>query len=195
MNALYFTQRKMKETAENYHKSKFLGSPVFPEHFLDGKELDENSFFLMQVNLEDLKGRQEYLPKSGFLYFFLDPDTFVPTVLFTEEEPLIVIEDINEIFEGEYGDTAAYELVFDSDIEEGHYLLGDVNSDLGLEGDTDLEGKVTLLEIDALALPDDANLLDFNSLANGIGHYVFLIREDDLRKRDFSRVELIDCGN
>ena len=195
MNGIYFTYKPMEENEENITKSKFLGSPVFPLDFLETHSITDNLYFMAQINLEDIKDKQSVLPDCGFLYFFLDVDTLEPTVWFTKDEPAVVMDDINDIFEGEYGATVPYELCFDPELTEGHYLLGDVNPDLGLEGDIDTDGKITLLEIDALALPDDPCIFDFDSLANGIGRYVFLIPEEDLARRDFSRVECIDCGS
>lgn len=191
MNGIYFTQKPIEDSSENYTSSKFLGSPTVPLHFLDDHPLSDDDFFIAQINLEDLKGKQTLLPDKGFLYFFLDVDTLEPTVYFTEDEPAEVIIDINESFEGEYGATDAYQLFFDSDLDEGHYLLGEVNPDVGLEGYTDLNGKLTLLEIDALAIPEE--IFSFYSIARGSGRYTFLIKESDLLKRDFSRVEMIDC--
>ena len=193
MNGIYFTQKRIEDSPENYPKSKFLGSPVFPMNFLEEHPIGDNSYLLLQLNLEDIKGKQNVFPEQGYLYFFVDVDTLEPTVLYTEEEPMVVVDDFNSIFDGDYGETAPYELVFEHDLSEGHYLLGDINPDIGLEGDTDPEGKVTLLEIDALELPEE--IFQFESLAYGIGRYVFLIKEADLIKRDFSHVELIDCGS
>ena len=71
------------------------------------------------------------------------------------------------------------------------YILGDVNPDLDLEMDTDIDGYVTLLEIDFLSLPHSEMLL-FGDLAISGGHYVFLIKETDLMNLNFNDVKFVD---
>ena len=100
--------------------------------------------------------------------------------------------DINDHFEEEvFGETNGYELVFENNLEEGHYVFGDINPDLDLETDTDIDGYVTLLEIDFLSLPHD-NMLRFGELGISDGRYIFLIKEEDLENLDFSNVKFID---
>lgn len=196
MKGIYFKQKRIEEEGpENYECSKLLGSPVFPEGFLGSGEdylLTDDDFFIMQLNLSDVKGCCEYLPDSGFLYFFLDVDDLTPKVLYTEDEVIEVIDDINECFDGEYGKTDAYELVFGSEDQDGHLLLGELDEDIGLEGFTDTDGYVTLLQIDALELPDE--ILRLETICRLDGYFVFLIKEEDLKRRDFSRVIFVDCG-
>ena len=181
--------------------SKLFGSPDIFEGFewpsieVDGEEYDLS--FIGQINLKDVAkyDTEGLLPKKGMLYFFIDVDTLEPRVIYAkslENCRLEIIDDINDHFEEEvFGETDGYELVFEDDLEDGHYVFGDVNPDLDLETDTDIDGYVTLLEIDFLSLPHD-NMLRFGELGISDGRYIFLIKEDDLKKLKFSKVKFID---
>ena len=118
-----------------------------------------------------------------------------PKILFTQEDvdniDLELWDDINDAFDEEYGENNGYKLIFDENLDEGHYIVGDVNPDLDLETDTDIDGYVTLLEIDFLSLPTD-NMLRFGEMGISDGRYIFLIKEDDLKKLKFSKVKFID---
>ena len=199
MEGIYFKLNKIEnENPETYKCSKLLGTPVFPKDFLLNKKgeciLTDSDYYIMQLNLEDVANRNTPLPKEGMLYFFIDVNTFEPKVLFAKninEVPLEVWDDINDGFSLDFGETIGYEMVFDKDLDEGHYVLGEVNPDLDLETDMDIDGYVTLLEIDFLSLPND-NMLRFGELAISDGRYIFLIKEDDLSKLKFSKVKFID---
>ena len=199
MEGIYFTQLKIEqETDETYICSKFLGSPVFPQGFLLNKKgeciLNEADYFIMQLNLEDIANRNTTLPKNGMLYFFVNINTLKPKVLYAksiDEGPLEVWSDINDGFSDDFGDTQGYKLLFDEDLDEGHYILGDINPNIDLETDVDVDGYVTLLEIDFLYLPTD-NILRFGEMGISDGRYIFLIKEDDLIKLNFSKVKFID---
>lgn len=199
MKGIYFTQSKIEqETNETYVCSKFLGSPVFPQDFLLNKNgeciLSESDYFIMQLNLEDISNIETPLPKKGMLYFFVNVDTLKPRVLYAksiDDGQLEVWDDINDCFSEEYGETQGYKLIFDENLDEGHYIVGDVNPDIDLETDTDIDGYVTLLEIDFLSLPTD-NMLRFGEMGISDGRYIFLIKEDDLKKLKFSKVKFID---
>lgn len=200
MKSIYFTQKKIIEENENtFCSSKILGTPTFPEGFLYGEDgefiLYDTEYFIMQLNLQEIKGRNDKLPKKGMLYFFIDVDTLEPRVLYANDITncrLEIIDDINDHFEEEvYGEKEGYQLIFDETLEDGHYVFGDINPDLDLETDIDTEGYVTLLEIDFLALPH-TNMLRFGELGISDGRYVFLIKEDDLERLDFSNIIFID---
>lgn len=200
MDGIYFTQKRIEgETEETYIKSKFLGTPVFPEGLLydenDEFILYDTEYYIMQLNLEEIAGKNPKLPQKGMLYFFIDVDTLEPRVIYAkslENCRLEIIDDINDHFEEEvFGETNGYELVFENNLEEGHYVFGDVNPDLDLETDTDIDGYVTLLEIDFLSLPHD-NMLRFGELGISDGRYIFLIKEEDLENLDFSNIKFID---
>lgn len=200
MEGIYFTQEKIEEESpETYACSKFLGAPAFPQGFLLNKNgesiLSDADYFIMQINLEEIAERETPLPKTGMLYFFIDVDTFKPKVLYAKDVEncrFEVYDDINDGFDkGGFGETDGYKLVFDESLDEGHFILGDVDPDIDLETDIDTDGCITLLEIDYLSLPND-DILKFGALAPGDGHYVFLIKEEDLIKRKFSRVIFVD---
>lgn len=203
MKNIYFNLNKIEEeNEETYLCSKILGTPVFLENFLSNENgkciLGDADYFIMQLNLEDIADRNTPLPKKGMLYFFINVDTLKPKVLFAkdlDEAPLEVWNDINCAFLTEdYGQTNGYKMIFDSNLKEGHYILGDVNHDLDLEMDTDIDGYVTLLEIDFLSLPHSEMLL-FGDLAISGGHYVFLIKESDLINLYFRNIKFIDKEN
>lgn len=203
MEGIYFSLKRIEEeNEETYLCSKILGTPVFPENFLVNKTgkciLNDSDYFIMQLNLEDIADKKTPLPKKGMLYFFINADTLKPKVLFAkdlEEAPLEVWDDINCAFSTEdYGQTTGYKMTFDNNLKEGYYIIGSINPDLDLEMDTDINGYVTLLEIDFLSLPHGKMLL-FGDLAISGGHYVFLIKEDDLINLKFNNVKFIDIEN
>lgn len=199
MKGIYFSQTPIEQESEQtYACSKFLGCPTFPQNFLidaDGEcILSESDYFIMQVNLQDIAHRQSLLPNEGMLYFFIDVDTYEPKVLYASDlqtGPLEVYDDINDAFSADFGITQGYRLVFDESLQEGHYLAGDINPDLDIYADTDTEGYITLLEIDFLALPRE-DMLTFGYLAPLGGHYVFLIKEEELMELDFSNVKFVE---
>ena len=203
MEGIFFNLEKIVEESEDtYLCSKILGTPVFPENFLLNKNgkciLSDSDYFIMQLNLEDIKNINTPLPNKGMLYLFINVDTLKPKVLFAkdlEEAPLEVWDDINCAFSTEdYGQTTGYKMTFDDNLKEGHYIIGSINPDLDLEMDTDINGYVTLLEIDFLSLPHGKMLL-FGDLAISGGHYVFLIKANDLINLNFKNVIFIDKEN
>ena len=203
MEGIYFNLEKIIEESEDtYLCSKILGTPVFPEKFLLNKNgkciLNDADYFIMQLNLEDIADKITSLPKKGMLYFFINADTLKTKVLFAkdlEETPLEVWNDINCAFSTEdYGQTNGYKMTFDNNLKEGHYIIGSINPNLDLEMDTDINGYITLLEIDFLSLPHSKMLL-FGNLAISGGHYVFLIKENDLKNLNFENVIFIDKEN
>ena len=102
MNNIYIKLNKIKkENKITYEKSKMFGSPVFPLHFLEENNLDE-LFFVMQINLREIQDYQDYLPKEGYIYIFLDTSRYpyTPKVIYTNEEVIEVYDDINEQTEG-----------------------------------------------------------------------------------------------
>lgn len=203
MDEIYFNLTKIEEeNEETYLRSKILGAPVFPQNFLYNKKgrciLKDSDYFVMQLNLEEIVDKNTLLPKTGMIYFFINVDTLKPKVLFAKDLNGITLEvwnDINCAFSTEdYGQTIGYKMTFDNNLKEGHYILGDINPNLDLEMDTDIDDYVTLLEIDFLSLPNSEMLL-FGDLAISGGHYVFLIKEDDLINLKFKNVKFIDIEN
>lgn len=200
MEGIYFSLKRIEEeNEETYLCSKILGTPVFPEKFLFNKNgkciLNDADYFIMQLNLEDIKNINTPLPNKGMLYLFINVDTLKPKVLFAkdlEKAPLEVLNDINFAFSVEdFGQTTGYKISFDNNLKEGHYILGDINPNLDLEMDMDTNGYITLLEIDFLSLPHSDMLL-FGDLATSGGHYVFLIKENDLINLNFKNVKFVD---
>ena len=175
--------------------SKFLGSPVVPAGFLDRHEFSGSEYFIAQVNLEEIGDRQDLLPQHGFLYFFLDADTLEPKVIYEDAEPAEMIEDINEGFDAaDFGPTSAQHFVFDE--KGGHFLFGEPDPDLDLGSYLEeIDEYVTLLQIDSLSLPEGEGLFQIGTFAPYDGYYIFLIKKEDLKKLDFSKVRYIDYGS
>lgn len=197
MQATYFSLKQIQqEGPETYALSKLLGVPVFPIGFLKHKngksKLSPADYFVMQLNLQELANFPTQLPKQGMLYFFVDVDSLQPKVLFADDLDCDwgFVDDINDGFAPEFGNTQGYQVVFDGQLQEGHFVAGDINPDIDLEADLDTTGYVTLLEIDKLCLPHD-NMLKFGNFA-GDGRYVFLIKQSHLQKHDFSKVVLVE---
>lgn len=193
MKPIYFKLTKiLKESPETFEKSKILGSPVFPKDFIERNDL-EDKYFVMQLNLSELNiyNSNTILPSQGFLYFFLDVNTYPykPSVIYTSEEVIEVYDDINDIYE-DFGDYHGYMIEFDDNPECGHYLLGDINQDLDLDCEFDTTGYVTLLEIDSLNLPENCM-----QIGQPDGWYIFLIKEKDLRNLNFKKVKFVDFGS
>lgn len=191
MEKLYFKIRKIEEeNSSNYEISKMFGSPVFPTDFFEKNKLNDD-FFLIQINLAEIKDLQDVLPKEGYLYFFLNilEYPYIPKVFYTNEEITTVYDDINEVFE-EMGDYHGYELVFGDNSEDAHFILGDIDQDLDLDCEINTEGYVTLLQIDSLNLPNG-----ICQLGEPDGWYIFLIKENDLKNLNFKNVKFISFGS
>lgn len=191
MKNIYFKFTKINEENEDtYLVSKIMGSPAFPTHFLENNHLEE-MYFVMQLNLSELSCYDTLLPKEGMLYFFLDITSYPyePIVIYTNEEITTVYDNINEGFE-EYGDISSYKLEFTQDKEDGHIILGDIDPSLDLDCEIDTTGYIMLLNIDSLMLPEKTL-----TLGNPDGWYIYLIKEEDLKKQDFSKVKFVDFGS
>lgn len=85
------------ENDEDMMKSKMFGSPVFPKRFIRKRHL-ENYYFLMQINLEDIKDKLT-LPSDGLIYIFLDIENdYKPKVLYTQEVIAECVDYIDEVY-------------------------------------------------------------------------------------------------
>ena len=194
MQPIYFSFKPCKnEPNSRLDASKLLGSPVFPKDFFEKYSFDEADYFVAQINLSELPKR-EGVPEKGWLYFFVNVDTLKPTVLFTEEEPEELYDDINDAFDEEaFGETTCHYLEF---VEDGDsFLFGDNDPDLDLGTYIDDTDKVTLLQIDSLDVPEGSRILQIGNFSCNDGYFIFVIKEEDLAKRDFSKAELIDYGS
>ncbi|MCR4561760.1 MAG: DUF1963 domain-containing protein [Bacilli bacterium] len=194
MEPLKFSLKRV-EVEENAEldTSKLLGSPVVPADFLKRNGITENYYFVAQINLSEVPPREGF-PKKGFMYFFVEVDELKAKVLYTEEEPSEVIEDINENFDpDDYGDPTCLQMKFAE--KGGSAIFSEVDPDIGLDSVTDIDDKVMLLLIDALSLPqEEKKPFIFTSFGMGDGYWAFLITKEDLAKRNFKNVEFIDIG-
>ena len=131
--------------------SKFLGSPVLPEKWLNA--FDDNVIFLMQLRLSDIKDldKDNLLPHEGYLYIFLDvSDTeysLKPIVKYIKEEPTHVLNGFNDIVDGyeEYVDDYLISFSECDDYEGGNKLFGKPN-----DWDYAEESDQLLLQFDPL---------------------------------------------
>ncbi len=158
----------IQETDENLDNSKFFGSPVFPENFLENNNL-ENDFFFFMLNLNEYQN--SLFPQNGFLYFFLnlDHNPCTPKVIYTTDELVEVYDNINEDFNMEDSNALFIEKCDES------------NNALFLEK----ESTVILLQIDLDFVP-----LSFPRFNKTSGKIVFEISKEALTKKDFSCVSL-----
>ncbi len=191
MKNIYVKLNKIKEENEyTYGVSKLNGSPVFPLNFFMENELDE-LYFVAQINLKEINNYQEYLPKTGYLYIFLDVSSYpyTPKVLYTNDEIKEVYDDINDYFDC-FGDYKGYQLTFSTSEESPHYILGNIDENLEIDCEVDTNGLVVLFMLDSLELPSNVC-----TLGQPDGWYIFLIKEEDLKKLDFSKVIFVDFGS
>ena len=192
MERIYFNLKSTPvEENKDLDGNKLLGSPVMPEGFLESLKLEEGDYFVAQIACASLPVRPPF-PNKGYIYVFLNIDSLKPKVFYTEEEPAELIDDINSSFdEDACGDPTCLRMEIGG--EEGSYRFGDVNMDIGLEGSTYLGGKLTLLEIDGFDIEKAGQeSLIFGNYGMRGGHWTFLIKEADLAKGDFSKVEFVE---
>ncbi len=191
----YSLKRVTREKNADLDGSKLLGNPVVPSDFIRRNKIRASHYFVAQINCEEASAESPF-PATGFLYFFLDVNTLKPKVIYEGHEPEELIEDVNASFDPtSCGDPTCLRMSFAEEGGKGSLLFGEVDPDIGLEGDTDTSGKLTLLQIDALSLPEgEQRPLIFGNYGMGDGYWVFLIREEDLMKGDYSKVEFIEVG-
>ena len=126
---------KIKKAEGDYDlgASKFLGSPVLPEKWLDS--FNDETIFLMQIRLSDIKDLDEEnkLPHEGYLYIFLDVSnseySLKPIVKYYKNEPTHVLTGFNDIVDGyeEFVDDYLIEFEKCDDYDSGNKLLGKPN--------------------------------------------------------------------
>ncbi len=163
--------------------SKFLGSPVLPESL--EKAFNDNTIFLMQLRLEDIKDldKENKLPHEGYLYVFLDVSnseySMKPIVKYTKEEPTVCLNGFNDIVDGYERFVDDYLIEFEEcdDYEGGNKLLG-LPNDWNYADDP----KELLLQFDPL----DSEMGLFDHLDGLI--YLFLGKD----RKTFKDVKLME---
>ncbi|MBR2611518.1 MAG: DUF1963 domain-containing protein [Clostridia bacterium] len=176
---------RLKKAEEGYDpsRSKFFGDPTVPQGWEES--FSEDTFFLCQINLEDLASFEEakVLPDKGYLYIFLDTEEgdydLRPDVRYTAEDPEVIYDDFN----GEVVDyekfTEAYLMEFyeTDDDADGIRLFG-VPSDWNYES----EAPKMLLQYDPL--DNESGFLDHLD-----GFLYFFFGKDE---RDFDAITLME---
>ena len=188
----FHLNRVEEEPSADLDACKLLGAAVMPEGFLDRLRLKPTEYFIAQIRCDAFPSREPF-PDKGYLYVFLDINSLKPRVVYTEKEPAELIDDLNSGFDEEAcGDPTCLQMKFDP--EGGCRLFSEIDPDIGLESDVDTDGKLVLLQIDAYSLPEIEprafRFGDFGGLNDG--YWVFLIKEEDLKKRDFRHVEFVE---
>lgn len=192
MGKLAFTLKRVpKEKNEELDCCKLLGSAVMPAGLLDGLRLKPEEYFVAQINCAALPDTPPF-PNEGFLYFFVNINTMKPRVVYTEKEPEELIDNMDEDFDVEScGDPTCLKMEFCE--ESGSFLFGEIDHDTGVDMEVDTAGKLTLLQIDAYTLPEGKQKpLIFGNFGMLDGYWIFLVSEEDLAKRRFKNVELIE---
>ncbi|MCR4910914.1 MAG: DUF1963 domain-containing protein [Bacilli bacterium] len=163
--------------------SKFLGSPVLPDKWINA--FDNDTIFFLQIRLRDIKDLDEEnrLPHEGYLYIFLDTAgseyDLKPIVKYTKTEPLNVVTGFNEIVEEyeQYVDDYLIEFEKCDDYDSGNKLFGKPN-DWNYEGDP----KELLFQFDPL----DSDMGIFSNLD---GFIYFFFGKD---RKTFKDVEIME---
>ena len=194
MDGLRFRLNRVEEEPNtDLDACKLLGSPVMPAGFMDSLKLKPEDYFVAQIRCDAFPAKVPF-PEKGYLYIFVNIDTKKPRVFYTEKDPEELIDDVNAGFDAEScGDPTCLQMQFVEEDSES-FLFGEIDPDIGLEGDTVTAGKCTLLQIDAFDLPQDPEQrpLKFGNFGFGDGYWVFLIKEEDLIARNFKKVEFIE---
>lgn len=197
MDKIYFRLRKVKEEPnELLDHSKLLGKPVCPRDYFEDV-LDEDDYFVAQINLEELKDFDTPLPKTGFIYFFVNVETYECKMFYTSKEPEEVIDDINDGFdEVSYGCVDALYIEFDKDLEEGNYILGEIGEDdLDFESLVSPKDNIIFMCLDSLEMPQEEKALLFASIAPYDGYYIFTMKKEDLENHKFNKLLFFDWGS
>lgn len=158
--------------------SRFLGSPVLPEEYLN--MFDDTVLFLLQINLEEIAefDPENVLPHKGYLYFFLDTAegeyNLKPIVKYYPGYPENVVDDFNSVVPGyeDYVDEYLIEFSKCDDYETGNKLLGKPN-----DWNYQDEPKKLLFQFDPL--DSDMQLFDY---MDGLFYFFFEGKTDEFDK-------------
>lgn len=195
-NAIYF---EFQNTETPLGGSKFFGAPDLPESFdwpIDEDEYDMD--FICQINCEQAHKHNALLPEKGMLYFFgclADPLGYpgapkIEAGFQSMENFCVKYTDcaVNDLQSGEIvdenGDPVGFEelkISFSEDenicTEAHHQMMG-----MPPEEDGDIGEYMLLFCLDSFS-GDDFTLEFENS-----GYLYFLIKKEDLAKKDFAKV-------
>ncbi len=141
--------RVEKASAEyDYGRSKFFGDPTIPAAWQE--RFAEDIIFFAQIRLDELApfDKENRLPHSGYLYFFLDTGAYPYDVWidYYDGEPDMLVEEFNDI-DPEFSNlTQAWLMSFEEcdEYDDGMKLFGLPSSDV------DGEDAPLLLQYDPL---------------------------------------------
>ncbi|MBR1890960.1 MAG: DUF1963 domain-containing protein [Clostridia bacterium] len=170
---------KTKPSDDEKAKSKFFGLADLPEVWLEGDEFSPTEILLCQINLEEISPFcGELLPKTGFLYFFMDLESSPVKGVVRYSE----FVDANTLFNdgAEYDYDLLTPAVMEFSVEE--------KAENGLFSNEKklLKNEVCLLKF----TPDTLRGVDF--LSGEQGSFCFLIDRSDLSKRFFDKAYLVN---
>ncbi len=160
-------------------KSKFFGETLISEKWFSNDLFSEGEMFFCHLNLEEVSkfDKDNVLPKSGHLFFFLDFDkTPVEAVVRYCEGGLDASVNFNECYESDYEIEQGYNLEFERSNNKSSILSNYKKLK---------EDEVCLLSY----YPDEFKDLDF--LKGDVKAIHFIIGKSALKEKDFSSVILV----
>jgi uncharacterized protein YwqG len=187
------------ESKDDYFRSKFFGSPAFPDGFIGKHNLFyENYLFLMQVDLEKSRSLVEcpLLPNDGSLVVFLDisKPIYKPIIYYipklNNKDTFEVYENINNVVDI-YSSSCINPLYinFKKDLIDEHKtpfkgckLFGEP---FNLAREDIPINKILLLQLSLSEFPD--GFIENNNS----GYLYFFIKEEKLKALDFKDVTMI----
>ncbi len=169
----YSIKLKLTKTEKSENcMSHLFGSPVIPLSLQDTvNDLDADIMFFGQLDLSKLEGidSNNKLPHKGYLYLFLDTAyyPYEAKVLYSEEEPICVIDEFNSEVEEFKSFTVPYAIDFEKCENdcEGTKLFGSPSCEWDCEDEL-------LMQFDPLD-----NDTGFLSSIDGYAFFVFTDRE------------------
>lgn len=162
------------------YSSKYLGCPSIPKYWLNKDMFKENDIFICQINLEDLVEYNIPINKTGILYFFINVEEKKCKVFYEITKDLVEVEFNDSSFDENL--SKEYKINFENN--NNYYLDG--SKLFGIPANNEKFNKfedVLLLQIDTLQ--DDNVFLSNEDLI-----FQFIIKKEDLTKKNFSNVEL-----
>lgn len=153
--------------------SKFFGEILLPEKWLIEDVFSPDELFFCQINLEELYEAvgKTLLPSSGILYFFINYGKKMQGIVRYTCDEVDAYTCFNEDWESDYDVVTEWPMEFTKGDEGTLLLTKDKN--VG-------EDEIALLKY----VPDS---LDIDYLTGDKKSLYFIIKEYDLKNKDFSK--------